>query len=151
MRFDRDLSSDYSLTVRAEESQRSLPDLRFATPRLLPDARTLSGRVVVLDIAFAAQGMGTPFDAVTRPFIDALGSRLAAWVDHHDHDRHVDFCDDPRFHLASKAEHGACPEMVTPEIVREAGPIGTIVTHLDLDGLYAAAKWILEGTEPYRG
>ena len=27
----------------------------------------------------------------------------------------------------------------------------TIVCHLDLDGLYSAAKWILEGKEPYEG
>ena len=25
------------------------------------------------------------------------------------------------------------------------------MTHVDLDGLYAAAKWILDGNEPYRG
>ena len=28
----------------------------------------------------------------------------------------------PRFVLSTKAEHGACPEMVTPEVVRDAGP-----------------------------
>lgn len=38
------------------------------------------------------------------------------WVDHHDHDRHVDFAGDDRFVLATKAQHGACPEMVTPEL-----------------------------------
>ena len=43
---------------------------------------------IVLDIAFAAQGLGTPFEEVTGPFLDKLGSRLAAWVDHHDHDFH---------------------------------------------------------------
>jgi hypothetical protein len=53
--------------------------------------------------------------------------------------------------LAVKAEHGACPEMVTDEIVRETGPVDTILTHVDLDGLYAAAKWILGGREPYPG
>jgi hypothetical protein len=31
------------------------------------------------------------------------------------------------------------------------GPIDTIVAHFDLDGLYAAAKWILGGREPYPG
>ena len=128
-----------------------LPDLVFTTPRHLPDARKLGGRVAVLDIAFAADGMGTPFDATTLVFIQALGGRLAAWVDHHDHDRHRDFAGDPRFVLATKAEHGACPEMVTPEVVREAGPIDTLVCHVDLDGLYAAAKWILGGREPYAG
>jgi hypothetical protein len=129
----------------------NMPELRFTTPRKLPDAKTLAGRVVVLDIAFAAEGMGTPFEDVTLPFIRELGSRLACWIDHHDHERQADFADDDRFHLATKAEHGACPEMVTSEIVHATGPVDTIVTHGDLDGLYAAAKWILGGEEPYAG
>src|SRR5262249_59969252 len=58
---------------------------------------------------------------------------------------------DGRFTLATKAEHGACPEMVTPELVARTGPIDTIVCHMDLDGIYAAAKWILGGREPYPG
>lgn len=129
----------------------SLPRLVYTTPRTLPDARTLDGRVVVLDIAFAASGLGTPFEAVTGRFLAELGDRLAAWVDHHDHELHSRFADDPRFILATKAQHGACPEMVTPEIVARTGPIDTIVSHVDLDGLYAAAKWILGGVEPYPG
>jgi hypothetical protein len=108
--------------------------------------------VVVLDIAFAASsGKTVSFELVTRPFIDELGSRLAAWVDHHDHERHPDYAGDSRFALATKAEHGACPEMVTPDLVRQAGPVDTIVTHHDLDGLYSAAKWIRAGEEPYPG
>jgi hypothetical protein len=128
------------------------PKLVFASPRALPRAQTVEGRVVVLDIAFAASaGGGVSFEAVTLPFIDGLGDRLAAWVDHHDHDRHPEYAADPRFTLATKAEHGACPEMVTPELVRHTGPIDSIVAHVDLDGLYSAAKWILEGREPYPG
>src|SRR5437764_8406589 len=103
----------------------SLPELVFSTPRNLPNARKLRGRVVVLDIAFAADGMGTPFEETTGAFSRALGGRLAAWVDHHDHERHEQFKADPRFTLATKAEHGACPEMVTPELVRAAGPVDT--------------------------
>jgi hypothetical protein len=129
----------------------SPPVVVFTTPRHLPDPASLAGRVAVLDIAFTAEGMGTPFDEVTGPFIAGLGARLAAWIDHHDHERHRDFAGDPRFVLATKAEHGACPEMVTPELVHAAGPVDTIVTHSDLDGLYAAAKWIRGGTEPYPG
>jgi hypothetical protein len=91
------------------------------------------------------------FELTTKPFLDGLGDRLAAWVDHHDHERHAEFRRDPRFVLSTKAEHGACPEMVTPELVRQTGPIDSIVTHVDLDGLYAAAKWILDGKEPYAG
>jgi hypothetical protein len=91
------------------------------------------------------------FALTTKPFIDGLGDRLAAWVDHHDHERHAEMARDPRFVLATKAQHGACPEMVTPELVRQTGPIDSIVTHVDLDGLYAAAKWILDGKEPYAG
>jgi hypothetical protein len=129
-----------------------LPHLAFASPRLLPRADKVPGRVVVLDIAFAATvGTSVSFELITKPFLDGLGDRLAAWVDHHDHERHAEFRRDPRFVLATKAEHGACPEMVTPELVRQTGPIDAIVTHVDLDGLYAAAKWILEGKEPYAG
>lgn len=107
---------------------------------------------MVLDIAFAATvGTSVSFELTTQPLLTALGDRLAAWVDHHDHEKHVAFADDPRFVLATKAQHGACPEMVTPELVRLTGPIDCILTHVDLDGLYSAAKWILEGKEPYRG
>jgi hypothetical protein len=117
---------------------------------MLPRADKLQGRVVVLDIAFAATiGTTVSFDLTTKPFLDALGDRLAAWVDHHDHEKHPAFAGDPRFVLATKAQHGACPEMVTPELVRQTGPIDCIMTHVDLDGLYAAAKWILGGKEPY--
>ena len=129
-----------------------MPQLWFASPRVLPRADKLHGRVVVLDIAFAATvGTSVSFDMVTKPFLDGLGDRLAAWVDHHDHERHAQFAGDPRFVLSTKAEHGACPEMVTPELVRQTGPVDCICTHVDLDGLYAAAKWILGGTEPYPG
>ena len=117
---------------------------------MLPRAEKLTGRVVVLDIAFAAKiGTSVSFELTTKPLLDALGDRLAAWVDHHDHERHADFARDPRFVLATKAQHGACPEMVTPELVRHVGPIDCICTHVDLDGLYAAAKWILGGEQPY--
>jgi len=129
----------------------TIPNLLFASPRALPSPDKASGRVVVLDLAFAAAGGGVSFDTVTLPFIQGLGERLACWVDHHDHDRHGEYAGDERFVLATKAEHGACPEMVTPELVHTVGPIDTIVTHMDLDGLYAAAKWILGGKEPYRG
>ncbi len=127
------------------------PQFAFLTPRSLPKAETLAGRVVVLDIAFAAEGGGSSFEGVTLPFIQGLGARLAAWVDHHDHERHLDFAGDRRFVLATKAQHGGCPEMVTPEIVAQAGPVDTVAVHVDLDGLYAGAKWALGGQEPYEG
>jgi hypothetical protein len=129
----------------------TLPRFAFITPRTLPPADSLAGRVAVLDIAFASEGGGSSFERTTLPFIRGLGSRLAAWVDHHDHERHVDFAGDPRFVLATKAEHGACPEMVTPEVVHAAGPVDTLAVHLDLDGIYSGAKWVLGGVEPYEG
>ena len=126
-------------------------NFRYVTPRVLPVPATLDGRVVVLDIAFAAEGGGSSFEKITLPFIRGLGSRLAAWVDHHDHERHADYVGDPRFVLATKAQHGACPEMVTPEVVRMAGPVDTVAMHMDLDGLYSGAKWVRGGIEPYEG
>jgi hypothetical protein len=129
----------------------NVPRFAFLTPRTLPPADKLSGRVAVLDVAFASAGGGASFDKTTLPFIKGLGSRLAAWVDHHDHERHADYVGDPRFVLSTKAQHGACPEMVTPEVVRSAGPVDTVAMHLDLDGLYSGAKWVLGGVEPYPG
>lgn len=64
---------------------------------------------------------------------------------------HARYRDDPRFVLATKAEHGACPEMVTPEVVARLGPVDTIVCHTDFDGLCSAAKWMRDGVEPYPG
>lgn len=130
----------------------AFPLVAYGTPRKLPKPTALKGRVVVLDVAFAAAGAGgVSFERTTKPFIDGLGDRLAMWVDHHDHQKHVLFADDPRFVLRTKAEHGACPEMVTPALVERAGPIDTICCHTDFDGLCAAAKWIRGGVEPYPG
>jgi hypothetical protein len=129
----------------------SRPAIVFASPRKLPRASALAGRVVVLDIAFAADGLGAGFEKVTGRFITELGPRLARWVDHHDHPLHARFAGDERFVLCTKAQHGACPEMIDPEMVRHTGPIDTILAHFDLDGMYAAAKWMLGGVEPYPG
>ncbi len=125
--------------------------IAFGTPRRLPKVSQLEGRVVVLDIAFAAGGQGPSFEKVTLPLIDGLGRRLRAWVDHHDHELHDRYADDDRFVLCTKAEHGACPEMVTPELVERVGPVETIVCHTDFDGLASAAKWMRKGVEPYPG
>lgn len=126
-------------------------ELAFATPRKLPKPSALAGRVVVLDVAFASEASGGGFAKITKPFIDGLGPRLAAWVDHHDHALHRKYEDDPRFVLATKAQHGACPEMVTPELCARVGKVDTIVCHTDFDGLSSAAKWLREGEEPYPG
>ncbi len=126
-------------------------ELAFATPRKLPKPSTVTGRVVVVDVAFASEASGGGFEKITKPFIDGLGSRLAAWIDHHDHLLHAEYKKDARFVLATKAEHGACPEMVTPELCARVGKIDTIVCHTDFDGLCSAAKWLREGLEPYPG
>ncbi len=127
------------------------PHLAFGTPRRLPKPASLPGRVVVLDVAFAANVGGSSFEKVTAKFLRGLGDRLAMWIDHHDHDRHADYADDPRFVLRTKAQHGACPELVTPERVALAGDVDTICCHVDFDGLCSAAKWMLGGEEPYEG
>ena len=126
-------------------------ELAFASPRKLPKPKDLKGRVVVVDVAFASEASGGGFEKITKPFIDGLGSRLAGWIDHHDHVLHAQYSDDPRFVLRTKAQHGACPEMVTPEVVKKIGPVDTIVCHTDFDGLCSAAKWLREGVEPYPG
>lgn len=129
----------------------TFPRIVFGTPRKLPKVSEVPGRVAVLDIAFAAGASGATFESVTKPFIDGLGERLAIWIDHHDHQMHAAYAGDPRFVLRTKAEHGACPEMVTPERVAAAGAVDTICCHTDFDGLCSAAKWIRGGVEPYPG
>lgn len=126
-------------------------ELAFGSPRKLPKPRSLVGRVAVLDIAFAGMGAAGGFEKVTLPFIDGLGPRLRAWVDHHDHEDHGRYQGDNRFLLSTKAQHGACPELITPELVERVGTIETIVCHTDFDGLASAAKWMLAGREPYPG
>jgi hypothetical protein len=131
--------------------QSARAELAFASPRKLPRARDLKGRVVVLDVAFASDAASGGFEKITLPFIEQLGPRLAGWVDHHDHVMHAHYRQDPRFVLATKAEHGACPEMVTPEVIERIGRVDTIVCHTDFDGLCSAAKWLRSGVEPYPG
>jgi hypothetical protein len=126
-------------------------ELSLASPRKLPKARDLRGKVVVLDIAFASEAGGKSFETITLPFIEALGVRLVAWVDHHDSAHHARFAGDPRFVLTTKAQHGACPEIITPELVARTGHVDTIVCHIDFDGLASAAKWMRGGIEPYPG
>ena len=126
-------------------------ELAFASPRKLPRARDLKGRVVVLDVAFASDAASGGFEKITLPFIEQLGPRLAGWVDHHDHVMHPHYKEDPRFVLSTKAEHGACPEMVTPAVIDRIGQVDTIVCHTDFDGLCSAAKWLRGGVEPYPG
>lgn len=128
-----------------------MPHIALGTPRKLPRPSELAGRVAVLDIAFASGAGGASFDRITEPFITGLGDRLAIWVDHHDHQLHAKFQSDPRFVLATKAQHGACPEMITPELVARAGQVDTICCHTDFDGLCSAAKWVRGGVEPYPG
>src|SRR5580658_8206524 len=126
-------------------------DLAFASPRKLPRPRDLRGGVAVLDIAFASEAGGQSFATTTLPFIEGLGPRLLAWVDHHDSTYHARYAGDPRFLLTTKAEHGACPELVTPEVVARAGKVETLVCHVDFDGLASGAKWMRGGVEPYPG
>lgn len=128
-----------------------IPALAFATPRKLPRPSDVDGKVVVLDVAFASEASGGGFEKLTKPFIEGLGSRLVMWVDHHDHDLHAKYATDARFVLRTKAQHGACPEMITPELVSRVGPVDTVVCHVDFDGLCSAAKWIRGGHEPYPG
>jgi hypothetical protein len=146
------------MTDRQDHDGGELPEVggfrvALATPRRLPRPDRLVGRVAVLDIAFASESGGRKksFEHTTLPFIERLGDRLRAWVDHHDSAHHARYASDDRFHLATKAEHGACPEMITPAVVAAAGPVDTIVCHDDFDGLASAAKWIRGGSEPYPG
>ncbi|MGZ6123776.1 MAG: hypothetical protein ACXWLR_02390 [Myxococcales bacterium] len=106
-----------------------------------------SGRVAVVDVAFAG---GENFEKSTLPFLEALGDRLAIWIDHHEHP--VGWArvrDDARFVLVPNRIAHACPELVTPETVRRAGPVDVVVAHADLDGLLSAVKFLRGGVPPW--
>ena len=105
------------------------------------------GHVAVLDVAFAG---GENFEKVTLPFLEALGDRLAVWIDHHEHP--VGWArvrGDPRFRLVPNRDAHACPELVTRDVVERAGPVDAIVAHADLDGLLSAVKFLRKGEPPW--
>jgi hypothetical protein len=105
------------------------------------------GRVAVVDVAFAA---GDRYQDATLPFIESLGDRLAVWLDHHEHPLGwARFQGDPRFVLVPNREAHACPELVTPEVVRRAGPVDVVLAHADLDGLLGAVKFLRGGEPPW--
>jgi hypothetical protein len=109
-----------------------------------PPAR---GRVAVVDVAFAG---GENFEKSTVPFLEALGDRLAIWIDHHEHPvGWARYRDDPRFLLVPNRVAHACPELVTPDVVRRAGPVDVVVAHADLDGLLSAVKFLRGGEPPW--
>lgn len=124
----------------------SKPVVHFvARPHALPHAPR-SGRVVVLDVAFAN---GKDFMTSTLPFIRSLGPRLAMWIDHHDHPAWSEYQGRENFVLVSKLQARACPQLVTPQIVARAGGVDHVVAHADFDGCMSAAKFLRGGTAPY--
>jgi hypothetical protein len=124
------------------------PKLHFVnSPKQLPTPPR-EGRVVTLDLAFAA---GDRYERATRPFIEALGPRLAAWIDHHPHPAWSKYAGDPRFVLVDKATAPACPQLVTPERVAAIGPVQHVFAHADFDGFLSAVKYVGGGREPYEG
>src|SRR5438105_1858896 len=115
-------------------------------PGSLP-APPSEGRVAVVDVAFAG---GDNFEKSTVPFLEALGNRLAIWIDHHEHPAGwARYRDDPRFVLVPNRIAHACPELVTPEVVQRAGPVDVVIAHADLDGLLSAVKFIRGGVAPW--
>jgi hypothetical protein len=123
-------------------------NIAWAThPRHLP--KPPAGRVVVVDVAFAAGGQ---WKTKTKPFVDALGERLAKYVDHHFHkDAWPHYEKDARFLLVPNKIAHACPELVTADLVREVGAVDTVVAHCDFDGALSAVKWLNGGREPWPG
>ena len=114
-------------------------------PRHLPKAP--SGRAVIVDVAFAAAAQ---WKSKTKPFIDALGDRLAMYIDHHEHrEAWPLYANDPRFLLVPNKIAHACPELVTPEVIARCGQIDVVVAHHDFDGLVSAVKVLRAGRTPW--
>jgi hypothetical protein len=115
-------------------------------PGNLP-APPAEGRVAMVDVAFAG---ADNFEKSTLPFLQALGNRLAVWIDHHEHPvGWAMFERDPRFVLVPNRIAHACPELVTPEVVKRAGHVDVVVAHADLDGLLSAVKYLRGGQPPW--
>lgn len=128
------------------ENDLNRPVLTYVnSPKQLP-AAPREGRVVTLDLAFAA---GDRYERATRPFIEALGDRLAAWIDHHPHPAWPGYADDPRFLLVDKVEAPACPQLVTPARVAAVGEVDHLFAHADFDGFLCTVKWLLRGELPW--
>lgn len=121
-------------------------------------AQQCEGRTVVLDVAFNAgtpQGPGTPqeqFEKTTGAFINALGGKLALWLDHHPHTAWGEYQHlDPRFVLVKREHAPSCPPLITNVIVANYGEADTIVCHGDVDGIASAVTYMLKGQEAYIG
>ena len=117
------------------------------SPKQLPTPPS-EGRIVTLDLAFAA---GDRYEKATKPFIEAVGDRLAAWIDHHPHPAWAAYEGDPRFVLVDKATAPACPQLVTAERISAAGEVQHVFGHADFDGWLSTVKWLNGGVEPWPG
>ncbi len=115
-------------------------------------ATGVRGKVVVIDIPFGSskntQEDEKTYQETTRKFILALGERLVRWFDHHPHRHWDEFKNDARFILKSKKQAPACALLIRPELVCE---VDTIIAHDHFDGLISAAKYVLNGQDPYPG
>jgi hypothetical protein len=128
------------------ETREKSPKLTFVErPNVLP-APPASGRVVLLDVAFA---YAQDYEKETVPFLRALGDRLAAWVDHHDHQAWERYRGDPRFVLVGKKQAPACPQLITPALIAQIGRFEHILAHADFDGCMTAVKLLRGGDPPY--
>ena len=106
-------------------------DSAAALPHRLP-----AGRFAVVDVAFASLDKF----AQTQRFIEENGAHLAAWVDHHKHDGWPAYAQDTRFVLVPNVVAHACPELVTPAVVRRVGPVALVLAHSDFDGMMSAVN-----------
>ena len=124
----------------------------FGTPRKLPKASSLVGRVVVLDIAFAGAGTGGGFPKITLPLIEGLGARLGMWVDHHDSEEHALYKNDPRFRARDQS---AARRLPGNDHARIGGARRSDrhdrVSHRISTAWLAPPEWIRNGVEPYAG
>jgi hypothetical protein len=116
-----------------------------ASPKALPDAPG-QGRVVLVDLAFAS---GSGFETGTLSWLRRHTEQLAGWIDHHDHLAWPEYQTDSRFVLVPRSQAPACPELVSPALVRELGPIDELFAHADFDGCVTAAKYLKGGISPY--
>lgn len=142
------------------------PRIIFTQPHRLMDTEVPGDRVVVIDIAFsltplpakyaldhpqARQFYEEELDRTTVAFIDRLDNRLALWIDHHDHTGWERYRQDPCFYLVSSSRAPACAVLVDAALFLRTSlsEVDCIVSHGDLDGILATARFLLGGNPPY--
>jgi MoaA/NifB/PqqE/SkfB family radical SAM enzyme len=134
---------------------RTPPEVWFAQPDALPDPSELGQWIAVLDLGLPVSMAPSPDVPATATdplaYPRSLGERLVRWIDHHPHRAWSQLADDPRFLLVAPPAGAACTCLVEETLFEDPAlrAVDSVVSHGDLDGLLATARFLLGGRPPY--